>query len=126
MAPYVTPLKKARGLGSSKGGTEHFWLQRLTAIANIFVIAFLIYAVMNLAGAPRVAVKDFFASPLYAVLGVALALSISLHMRLGMQVIIEDYLHRDATKIVALVLNTFFSILVGVTSVLAIVKLHLG
>ena len=52
MATYRTPLKNVRGLGSAKGGTDHFWKQRLTAVSNIFVIAFLVYAAISLAGAP--------------------------------------------------------------------------
>jgi succinate dehydrogenase / fumarate reductase membrane anchor subunit len=126
MATYRTSLKRARGLGSAKGGTEHFAKQRLTAVSNIFVIAFLVYAAISLAGAPRDAVKAFFGNPINAVLGVALALSISVHMRLGMQVIIEDYIHKEGSKVALLLLNTFFSILIAVACVLAVAKLYLG
>ncbi len=125
MASYRTSLKHARGLGSGKSGTDHFWRQRVTGVANIFVIAFLVYAIITLTGAPREAVKAFFGSPLNAVFGVLLALSVSIHMRLGMQVIIEDYLH-GAAKVPALLLNTFFSILIGVACVMAVAKLFLG
>lgn len=122
---YRTPLKHARGLGSGKSGTEHFWRQRMTAVSNIFVIIFLVYAVVALAGAPREGVKAFFTNPFNAVMGIALAISVSIHMRLGMQVIIEDYLH-GAAKVPMLLLNTFFSILIGVACVLAVAKLFLG
>jgi succinate dehydrogenase / fumarate reductase membrane anchor subunit len=125
MVTYRTPLKDVRGLGSAKGGTEHFWLQRVTGVANIFVIAFLVYAAISLAGAPRSEVKAFFAEPVAAIFGVLLAISVSIHMRLGMQVVIEDYIH-GATKVPLLLLNTFFSIFVAVASVLAVTKLFLG
>lgn len=126
MASYKTSLKRARGLGSSRGGTEHFWKQRLTGVSNIFVVAFLVYAAVTLTGAPRAEVVAFFSVPIHAVFGVLLALSITAHMRIGMQVIIEDYLHRDATKVMALMLNTFISILIAVACVLAVAKLYLG
>lgn len=126
MANYRTSLKRARGLGSAHGGTEHFWRQRVTAIANIFLVAFLVYAIISLLGAPLPDVKAFFSSPLNAVLGVLLAISVTTHMRLGMQAVIEDYIHAEGAKVLALLLNTFFSILVGVATVLAVAKLYFG
>jgi len=126
MATYKTSLKRARGLGSARGGTDHFWQQRLSGISNIIVIAFLIYAAISLAGMPREAVKAFFSQPLNAIFGVLLAISISFHMRLGMQAIIEDYIHREGTKLVLVLLNTFFSIFIGVACVMAVTKLYLG
>jgi succinate dehydrogenase / fumarate reductase membrane anchor subunit len=125
MTAYRTPLKDARGLGTAKEGTGHFWLQRVTAASNIFVIAFLVYAAITLTGAPRAEVKEFFSQPIAAIAGVLLAISVSVHMRLGMQVIIEDYVH-GASKVPLLLLNTFFSIFTGVASVLAVTKLFLG
>jgi succinate dehydrogenase / fumarate reductase, membrane anchor subunit len=125
MTTFRTPLKDVRGLGSAKGGTEHFWLQRVTAISNIAVIAFLVYAAVTLTGAPRAEVKAFFSQPVAAIFGILLAISVSVHMRLGMQVIVEDYIH-GAAKVPLLLLNTFFSIFVGVASALAVAKLFLG
>jgi succinate dehydrogenase / fumarate reductase membrane anchor subunit len=125
MTLYRTPLKDVRGLGSAKSGTEHFWLQRMTAASNIVVIAFLVYAIVTLAGAPRTEVKTFFSQPINAVFGVLLAASVSVHMRLGMQIIIEDYVH-GGLKVVLLLLNTFFAIFIGAATVLAVIKLFLG
>jgi succinate dehydrogenase / fumarate reductase, membrane anchor subunit len=125
MTAYRTPLKQVRGLGSARSGTEHFWLQRVTGAANIIVIAFLVYTGITLAGAPWAEVKSYFAQPIAAVLAVLLAVSLSVHMRAGMQVIIEDYVH-GASKVVLLLLNTFFSIFVGAAMVLAVTKLFLG
>ncbi len=98
---------------------------RLTAISNIIVIGFLVYAALSLLGAPRAEVKAFFSQPIAAVLGVCLALSVSVHMRIGMQVIIEDYV-QGALKVPALLLNTFFSIFVAAATALAVTKLYLG
>jgi len=125
MTAYRTPLKSARGWGSAKHGTEHFWMQRVTAAANIVLAAFLVYAALTLAGASRAEVKAFFAEPVAAVLGVLLGISTSVHMRIGMQVIIEDYVH-GASKVPMLLLNTFFSMFAGAAIVLAVAKLYLG
>ena len=120
-----TPLKKVRGLGSAKGGTEHFIVQRVTAVANIVLIAFLIYAALHLVGASRAEVKEFFSQPWAAIMGILLAISTSIHMRIGMQVIIEDYVH-GGNKVLMLLLNTFFSLSVGAAIFLAVTKLYLG
>ena len=125
MTAYRTPLKQARGLGSAKEGTSHFWQQRLTGAANVILIAFLIYAAVSLAGASRAEVVAFFSHPLAAILGILLAISVSVHMRIGMQVIIEDYLH-GVWSVLALLLNTFFSIFIAAATVLAVMKLFLG
>ena len=120
-----TPLKKVRGLGSAKGGTEHFIVQRVTAVANIVLIAFLIYAALHLVGASRAEVKEFFSQPWAAIMGILLAISTSIHMRIGMQVIIEDYVH-GGNRVLLLLLNTFFSLFVGAAIFLAVTKLYLG
>jgi len=126
MADYRTDLSRARGLGSIKSGTEHFWEQRVTGVANLILLVFLFYTAFRLAGEPLAVVKAYFASPVAAALAVLLAVSSAYHMRLGMQVIIEDYVHKESTKLALLMLNTFFAALVGLTCVIAIVKLSLG
>jgi succinate dehydrogenase / fumarate reductase membrane anchor subunit len=125
MTAYRTPLKNVRGLGSAKGGTDHFWLQRLTGAANVILIAFLVYAALTLAGADRDQVKAFFSQPIAALFGILLAISVSIHMRIGMQVIIEDYVH-GGSKVLLLALNTFFSIFIAAATILAVAKLFLG
>jgi succinate dehydrogenase / fumarate reductase membrane anchor subunit len=125
MTAFRTPLKQVRGLGSAKEGTGHFWQQRLTGAANVILVAFLIYAALTLVGASRADVKAFFSQPIAAIFGVLLAISVSVHMRIGMQVIIEDYL-LGAWRVPALLLNAFFSIFIAAATVLAVVKLFLG
>jgi succinate dehydrogenase / fumarate reductase, membrane anchor subunit len=126
MSEFRTGLSRARGLGSVKAGTEHFWLQRVTGAANLFLISFLFYSAFHLAGQPFSAVKAYFASPVVATLAILLAASSAYHMRLGMQVIIEDYVPKEGQKLVLLMLNTFFAALVGLISIVAIIKLSLG
>ena len=126
MASIRTPLAKVRGLGSAKEGTDHFWKQRITAVANIFLVSYLIVLLVQLAGADYATVKRALARPQNAIALLALVLTGVMHMRLGMQTIIEDYVHSEGRKVVALMLNTFFSILVGITCVFAVLKLSFG
>ena len=121
-----TPLGKVRGLGSAKEGTEHFWKQRLTAVANVFLAGFLLVLLVKYAGADYTTVKHALARPVNAIALLLLVLSGVMHMRLGMQTIIEDYVHSEGRKVVALMLNSFFAILIGITCVFAVLKLSFG
>ncbi len=121
-----TPLAKARGLGSAKSGTDHFWLQRLTAVANIVLVIVVLAQIARLAGSDYVTVKAALKSPLLSLPLLLLVLSGMVHMRLGMQTIIEDYFHSEGCKVLLLMLNTFFVILVGLTCVFAVAKLSFG
>jgi succinate dehydrogenase / fumarate reductase membrane anchor subunit len=118
-----TPLKNVRHLGSAKEGADHFWMQRVTAVANLVLGLFLVWLIASLAGADYATVKSTLANPIVALLLAMLIVSATIHMRLGMQVIIEDYITRESTKIVLLLLNNFFAILVASASVWAILKL---
>ena len=122
----ATPLKRVRGLGAAHGGTETFWRQRLTAVANIPLVIFLILSIVGHIGADYGTVKAYFAQPVVAVLMLALVISVSIHMRIGLKEIIEDYVHGEGAKIVALVLATFFALGLGLASILAILKISLG
>jgi succinate dehydrogenase / fumarate reductase membrane anchor subunit len=121
-----TPLAKVRGLGSAKTGTEHFWMQRATAVANVVLVSLALGLIVRLAGADYATVRHTLGQPFVAVPLLLLVLSGVIHMRLGMQTIIEDYVHSEGRKVAALMLNTFFAILVGVTSVFAVLKLSFG
>lgn len=121
-----TPLKNVRRLGSAKEGADHFWLQRVTAVANLFLVVFLVWLLASLAGADHATVKRQLANPLIALPLMLLVVSGVIHMRLGMQVVIEDYVRGEGRKIALLMLNTFFAILIGAASVFAVLKLNLG
>lgn len=121
-----TPLKNVRYLGSAKEGANHFWQQRVTAVANLFLVCFLVWLIASLAGADYQTVKQTIAHPLVALALGALIISGTIHMRLGMQVIIEDYVHGEAAKIALIMLNTFFAIAIALASIYSILKLSFG
>ena len=121
-----TPLAKVRGLGSARKGADHFWLQRLTAVANVVLVLFLVGLIAHLIGKDHAYVRMVLANPLISVLLLLLVLSGTVHMRLGMQTIIEDYVHAEGLKIAALILNTFFAIFVAAVSIYSILKLGFG
>jgi len=121
-----TPLGRVRGLGSAKDGTEHFWMQRLTALANVPLTIFFVLLVIVLAGEGYGTVAATIGSPVIAILLLLAVTSVTIHMKLGMQVIIEDYIHSEFTKLVLLIANTFFCVIVGLSAVFAILKLAFG
>ena len=122
----TTPLNRVRGLGSAHRGTETFWRQRVTALANIPLVLFLIFCIVGHIGASYDDVRSYLAHPLVALAMLALLISASIHMRIGLKEIIEDYVHGEYLRILSILLATFFAFGVGLASVFAIVKISLG
>jgi succinate dehydrogenase / fumarate reductase membrane anchor subunit len=122
----ITPLKRVRGLGSAHEGPEHFLRQRLTAAANLVLIPFAVGLIATLAGADLATVKATLAHPVVAIALIVMVLSMAVHMRIGMQVIIEDYVHDEGAKMLTLGANTFFSWAVAAVAIFAVLKLSFG
>jgi succinate dehydrogenase / fumarate reductase membrane anchor subunit len=121
-----TPLGRVLGLGSAKEGVEHWWAQRLTAIALVPLSLWLAASVIALAGADYVTFTSWVASPLVAVLLILLVIATFYHAFLGVQVVIEDYVHSEATKLTALVILRFLTFALGLAAVFAILRIALG
>ena len=100
-AQIRTPLARVRGLGSAKEGTDHFWRQRVTAVANLFLVIFAVMLVLRLVGTDYAEARAVLANPLVTVALAMLIVSGVVHMRLGMQTVIEDYIHSEGMKVVA-------------------------
>jgi succinate dehydrogenase / fumarate reductase, membrane anchor subunit len=121
-----TPLARVRGFGAAKSGTGHFWLQRVTAIANIPLTIAAIVIMIMLLGRNQPAAAQILGSPAVAIIMLLFIASITTHMRSGMQVIIEDYVQDEIAKVSLLVANTFFVATVGLTAAFGILKLSFG
>jgi succinate dehydrogenase / fumarate reductase membrane anchor subunit len=126
MADMRTPLGRVRGLGSAREGTEHFWRQRLTAISNVPLILFFVGLLISLNGASYAETRAALSSPFVALPLILVLLSVLYHMRLGMQVIIEDYVLGEGNRLALIILNTFFTVAVGVVAVFSLLKLAFG
>jgi succinate dehydrogenase / fumarate reductase membrane anchor subunit len=121
-----TPLKRVRGLGSAKSGTDHFWKQRLTALAGVPLTIVMVVVALSLVGKDATAAKAVLSHPLVAIPVILFFVSTMIHMRIGMQVIVEDYVHEEGPKVLLLALNAFFSIAVGLAGIFAVLKLSFG
>jgi succinate dehydrogenase / fumarate reductase membrane anchor subunit len=121
-----TPLARVRGLGAAKSGTTAFWHQRVTAIANIPLTIAAVVIIIMLLGRNQPAVAQTLGSPAVTVIMLLFIVSITSHMRIGMQVIIEDYVHGDMAKLTLIVINSFFAAVVGLVSAYGLLKLSYG
>jgi succinate dehydrogenase / fumarate reductase, membrane anchor subunit len=125
-ASLRTPLGHVRGLGSARSGTQQFWHQRLTSIALIPLSILFVVLVVSLIGRNHAATVQILGSAWIAILMLLFILTITYHMQIGMQEIIEDYAHGELSKFVLLIANAFFCIAIGLASAFAILKISFG
>jgi succinate dehydrogenase / fumarate reductase, membrane anchor subunit len=121
-----TPLGRVRGHGSARSGTSHFWWQRVTSVALIPLTSGVIVIIFSLLGRNHAAVIQILGSPLVAIVMLLFIGTSVYHMKLGMQVIIEDYVHDEVPKLLLLMGNVFFAIAVGMAAVYAVLKISFG
>ncbi len=118
-----TPLKKVKGFGSAKSGTDHFWQQRATAVANLPLMLFMVGFILWHLGASRADIIASLHHPFVALLLIMGLASACWHMRLGLQVVIEDYLHSHLLKFSALALNIAVATTLFAVSAYSILKM---
>jgi succinate dehydrogenase / fumarate reductase membrane anchor subunit len=121
-----SPLGRARGLGSAKEGVEHWWRQRVTAIALVPLVLWFVIAVIRLAGADRAAVIAWIKHPVPAVMMVLLLVATFYHAALGLQVVIEDYVHAEGTRLGTLIVMRLLCFALAALGVFSVLKLALG
>jgi succinate dehydrogenase / fumarate reductase membrane anchor subunit len=128
-APKVsmrTPLGRVRSLGASHSGTSDFWRQRLTAVAMTVLIVPVIVVVLMLIGSNQAGAKQIFSSLPIAIIMLLFIVASAWHMKIGMQVVIEDYVHNEKIKLASVMANNFFCIAVALASIYAILKMSSG
>lgn len=120
-----SPLGRARGLGSARAGSHHWWAQRLTAIALVPLTLWFIFSVIHLSGASHQAVIDWLSAPLTLGLMLALIVATFHHLQLGVQVVIEDYVHSEAAKMASVLLVKGLSVLLALVCIVSVLKIGL-
>ncbi len=121
-----TPIKNARGLGSAKNGVTHWWLQRVTAVALVPLVIWFAFSLASNAGGNHAEVTAWIASPLTAGLFILLIGTVFFHAQLGLQVVIEDYVHGKVAQLACLLAVKFLAFILAVTGILAVLRIALG
>jgi succinate dehydrogenase / fumarate reductase membrane anchor subunit len=121
-----SPLGRALGLGSAKEGVEHWWLQRITAVALVPLSLWFVIAIIRLVGADGDSVRDWVGNPLPAILLVLLLIATFYHASLGLQVVIEDYIHAELTKLALVVIVRLGCFALAVAGMFAVLSMAVG
>lgn len=121
-ASLRSPLARVRGLGSAKDGVEHWWLQRLTAAANVILVLWFVVSVVSLVGADHKAAVAWLKAPVNAALAVLLIVSVFVHLTLGLQVVLEDYVAAKGKRLVALVAVKFAAAFLAAVAILSVLR----
>jgi succinate dehydrogenase / fumarate reductase membrane anchor subunit len=121
-----TPIGRVRGHGSARSGTGHFWHQRVTAVANVFLVTAFVVILVSLLGSSHATVIQILGSPFVGTVMLLMIGSVTYHMKIGMQVIIEDYVQDERWKFAAIIGNTFFAIAIAAACVYSLLKISSG
>lgn len=121
-----TPLGRVLGLGTAKDGTDHWWAQRVSAVGLLLLGMWFIFALITRDGLDFADVGAFIAKPLNAVLLALLCLTLAYHSYLGVQVVIEDYVHAPGVKVVSLLMSRFAHVFVAIAAIYSILKIGIG
>jgi len=118
-----TRLGRVRGLGSARAGTHHWLNQRVTAVGNLILVIWLVVSALRLPGLDHEMVVNWLAQPLVAVPMILMLINVFYHLRLGLQVVIEDYVHDDALKFGAILLLNFYAIGAAALGIFAVARI---
>ena len=121
-----TPIARVRGLGSARSGARHWWLERLSAVATLVLFVWLIVSLLRLPALDHGTVTAWLRSPLAAVPMLLLVVTTFWHLKMGLQVIVEDYVHHEGAKVALLIATIFAVFLLGGLSAVAVLKVALG
>ncbi|HEX4736958.1 MAG TPA: succinate dehydrogenase, hydrophobic membrane anchor protein [Allosphingosinicella sp.] len=121
-----TPLARVRGLGSAREGAHHWWVERLTSVSTLLLFIWLFVSLLRLPGLDYRTVTEWLQSPLAAVPMLLLILSTFWHLKLGMQVVIEDYVHEEGSKFLSILLLNFATVIGAAFALFAVLKIALG
>jgi len=121
-----SPLSRVLGSGSAKEGTDHWWMQRVTAIALLILGLWFLISIASLEGYSETDMHTWVASPFNAIMLLLMSITLAWHSMLGIQIVIEDYIHGPGLKVVSIILSKFVHVFLGVAAVVAILKVLLG
>lgn len=121
-----TQLGRVRGLGTAKSGTDHWWKQRVTAIANAALLIWFVVSLLRLPDLTYATVVAWLRQPIVAVPMLLMIANLYYHLRLGVQVLIEDYVHHEGNKVLAVLLLNFFTLALGFTAMFSVFKIAFG
>jgi succinate dehydrogenase membrane anchor subunit len=121
-----TPISRVRGLGSAGEGAHHWWLERLTAVATLLLFVWLIVSLLRLPALDHAGVTEWLASPLAAVPMLLLIVSTFWHLKLGLQVVIEDYVHEEGNRFFLIVLLNFSAVAAAAFALFAVLRIAFG
>lgn len=126
MTSRRSPLARVRGLGTAREGVAHWWAQRLTAVALVPLLLWFAASLCAMTGADQQEVRAWIADPLVSVLLILLTVAGFHHAQLGLQVVLEDYVHAEWLKVASVVLVKFAAVALAVAAVLSVVRIALG
>ena len=123
---YQSPLAKVRGLGASKNGVSHWWSQRITAVVLVPLSIWFVISLITLVGADHATVVTWIGSPTATIFLILFICAMLHHAQLGLQIVIEDYLHTEWIKFVSLILVKFAAVILGLTAIFQLLKISFG
>ncbi len=126
MSELRSPLSLVKGLGSAKSGTDHWWMQRITALALIPLVFWLCFSIASLPGSDYATIKAWLSSPVIVTLLIITIIAAFYHAQLGLQVVIEDYVSNHATRLITIIIVNFLCIIFAIVAIISLFKIAFG